>query len=694
MPTKTATMGRPPMDVDACPIADDLLAHPENFLTSDPALSTSFLTVTKWLYDSLLKPSEPTPGKMSHMDQLLVEGFDLEQVWEQLAMQNVGMQRYVADKVERIVENGDIQLLEDQAQHSENESDDMEADLPDGELIANRDSDEELESDDQSLEQEDSENDAVDESDAEDGLSGEEADDWNDEFGEGADLLDSDPDDRPMEDDGKSDEDDNERPRKRKSERSVVDDDFFSLEEMERFADFGEARDTKKARLGDEDEQGEEDEEEDEKFSLGDQLNTGFSDDEDDDNANDIGYEDFFGPRRSSRNEERASNDNFDHAPRRRRHDNESFGDEDMMDVDAFDDEEGESKVFEDDQGTVQNLFDAAEDSADDEGDEQALSTFERQQRAIQRQIAQLEEDAIGEKPWTMKGEAAAKARPLNSLLAEPLEYEAAAKPVPVITEELTTSLEEVIKQRIKDQLFDDVVRKAPPRERDFDPNRRIEINEEKSSKSLAQVYEEDYLRRTAAEVPTEKDEALKKQHDEIDALFKSLCQNLDALSNHHFTPKPINPELEVQSIPTNVPTISLEEITPSHVSSAQLVAPQELLPAKSITGEKELSSTQKKRLRDKSRRKAGKEKKEKDDLHKAVANAQPKTALQEKKQKESALKQLMGQKNVTIVGDDKTKKMMKASRGKKGQEMAANLVEKGGKIQQKKAERAEFLRL
>jgi len=42
--------------------------------------------------------------------------------------------------------------------------------------------------------------------------------------------------------------------------------------------------------------------------------------------------------------------------------------------------------------------------------------------------IHQLEEENLGEKHWTLKGEVSSKSRPLNSLLEEDLDYEHATK--------------------------------------------------------------------------------------------------------------------------------------------------------------------------------------------------------------------------------------------------------------------------
>lgn len=80
-----------------------------------------------------------------------------------------------------------------------------------------------------------------------------------------------------------------------------------------------------------------------------------------------------------------------------------------------------------------------------------SLSRHERRLLALSSQIAALEAENVGAKDWATKGEAKAKDRPVNSLLEEDLEYERAGKVVPVITEETTKTIEDLIKKRILD---------------------------------------------------------------------------------------------------------------------------------------------------------------------------------------------------------------------------------------------------
>lgn len=67
-------------------------------------------------------------------------------------------------------------------------------------------------------------------------------------------------------------------------------------------------------------------------------------------------------------------------------------------------------------------------------------------------------------KSWQMTGEATAVERPLNSLLDVHLDFNAATKLPPTITKEVTNKIEDLIKQRVLDELFDDPIQMADSR--------------------------------------------------------------------------------------------------------------------------------------------------------------------------------------------------------------------------------------
>lgn len=250
-----------------------------------------------------------------------------------------------------------------------------------------------------------------------------------------------------------------------------------------------------------------------------------------------------------------------------------------------------------------------------------AMSSFEAHQKQIQEEVAKLEAELIAEKKWTMKGEVTAKSRPEDSLLEDPetmdLEFDRTAKPVPVITQEHTETVEDMIRRRIKAEEFDDLPRRVVGDVAKFHKE-RVEVSEQKSTKSLAELYEDEY---NQADPQTEVSDETKKQHEEIDQLFSSLNHKLDSLCSAHYVPKPHQGRsLEIKVDDVTAPTISMEDAQPAYVDSGTSLAPQEIYkPGEKQDGKvtlksglsyakDELSRDDKQRLRRANKRKRAKE--------------------------------------------------------------------------------------
>ena len=407
---------------------------------------------------------------------------------------------------------------------------------------------------------------------------------------------------------------------KTKTKKSIVDDQFFSLEEMNWFADQSEAHDLKIAKQsGGQSEI--EIEEEDDMFAA---ENDMYDELDDDDNANDIKYSDFFEKPEAKEvvNDPLSEADSEDELIQELEQDFEDNYDEQMQ--------ANEEINF---TGEAQDLF----GHDDDESINQQFSTFEKQQFKTQKEIKEFEKELIAEKEWALKGEINAAKRPKDSLLQENLDVDIASRPVPEITEETTQNIEDLVIQRIKDQAFDDVERKEVV-ENNFNVNRRWELDDQKSKKSLAEQYEGE------KEAQTEAEKKLAVQHQEIDSLIKVAFSQLDALANWHYTPSPAT--LEVVVVP-NVSTISMEEKIPLAVSTAQTLAPSEIYKGTVAKSAAELDSSEKAKLRKAAKKQHGMIKKKKA------------AKTKDNNSKGDAVKHLMKQKNVTmVIGPNDCKKV------------------------------------
>lgn len=110
----------------------------------------------------------------------------------------------------------------------------------------------------------------------------------------------------------------------------------------------------------------------------------------------------------------------------------------------------------------------------------------------------------------------------------------------------------------------------------EFRQSKFTNVDQTKSSKSLAELYEEDHIRQADPEGhhPTNEDSKLEEMHQQVEELFADITFKLDALSSWHFTPKPSKPSL---SIVANAPAISMEEAQPAVMSTENMLAPQEV---------------------------------------------------------------------------------------------------------------------
>ncbi|KAI5781829.1 putative U3 snoRNP protein [Geopyxis carbonaria] len=285
-------------------------------------------------------------------------------------------------------------------------------------------------------------------------------------------------------------------------------------------------------------------------------------------NTNDVMYADFFAPpaRKKNKHEMRPG-----HIPKSM----QSWRKAAVADRDDAAIESDMARVRRDllDQSEEESDADDAADPADPLS---RRSSHQKRQAALNEQIRALEAAAVAKRDWTLQGEANARTRPQNSLLEEDLDFERAGKPVPVITAEVTEGLEDMIKRRILAAQFDDLIRRRPDEALASVRRGRVEIDDAKPQASLAEIYEKEYQAARDPAAASAVDEKLAREHAEIASIWSDVSRKLDALSSWHYTPKPPAPTLTVVA---DAPAISIEEAQPgtSDAAAVSRLAPQEL---------------------------------------------------------------------------------------------------------------------
>ncbi|KAL1839957.1 hypothetical protein VTJ49DRAFT_962 [Mycothermus thermophilus] len=218
-------------------------------------------------------------------------------------------------------------------------------------------------------------------------------------------------------------------------------------------------------------------------------------------------------------------------------------------------------------------------------------SAHERRQAKIAEEIRRLEAELVAKRAWTLSGEAKAADRPVNSLLEEDLDFEHVGKPVPVITEDVSESIEELIKRRILANEFDEVLRRRPDAFGNPNGARRglVDVDDTKAKQSLAEIYEEEHVKKANPDAyVSAADEKLRRDEEEIKRMWKEISAKLDALSSWHYKPKPAAPTLTVVS---DVATVAMEDAQPTTAQGVaageSMIAPQEVYAPSKATAEK-----------------------------------------------------------------------------------------------------------
>ena len=200
-----------------------------------------------------------------------------------------------------------------------------------------------------------------------------------------------------------------------------------------------------------------------------------------------------------------------------------------------------------------EKFFDKPTKNTQNSGDSENSDVDENE---IFAQIKEIEKKMISDKKeWSTRGEILGKERPKDSLLTKAMDFEVALKAPPIPDREYTDKLESMIKQRIKDDLFDDPIKKQIINLNENKKANDTELNFDKSKKGLGEIYEEKYLGNEKTE--TKIDEIKKNCDDLCNQLFDIFKQ----MTNGSATPYGVRGKKEDEINITNMPAIQIEEV-------------------------------------------------------------------------------------------------------------------------------------
>ncbi|KAK2951844.1 putative U3 small nucleolar ribonucleoprotein [Blattamonas nauphoetae] len=162
-----------------------------------------------------------------------------------------------------------------------------------------------------------------------------------------------------------------------------------------------------------------------------------------------------------------------------------------------------------------------------------ALSSFAQRQESQRQKIEQIEQQLVQPKSWHLTGEVVASHRPKDSALDEFIEFQTASVVPPTVTEEYTMSIEELIKIRISENLYDNPVRRALPVS--SLPKKLPMVSAQKSELGLGELYSKNYEEEVLG---VKEEDPISIEQRELIGLYQRISSVFDSLSNQSGTPR------------------------------------------------------------------------------------------------------------------------------------------------------------
>ena len=206
--------------------------------------------------------------------------------------------------------------------------------------------------------------------------------------------------------------------------------------------------------------------------------------------------------------------------------------------------EEFNRKYVGDDENWEDDASEPATESPHQEAEEQDMEDNEEDIEEIfddmryginDKNFARLEKKLVEPREWQMKGEVRASQRPVDGLLTTDLEFDRGIEPSFKISPAVSSKIEDIIRSRVKDRLFDDREVILCDKKVINEQSKLRDISTEKDKRGLGDIYEDKYKSQVLG--LDSKTGSYKTEEIEMRELFRNVCYCIDQMTRLNYTP-------------------------------------------------------------------------------------------------------------------------------------------------------------
>lgn len=258
-------------------------------------------------------------------------------------------------------------------------------------------------------------------------------------------------------------------------------------------------------------------------------------------------------------------------------------------------DEDGEEPEEDAQQENDEEADEAVEEDTEGDGAEEVFNDMRF--GVNERNLARLEKKLIEPREWQMRGEIRASQRPADGLLTADLEFDRGLEPNLRLSSAASAKIEDIIRLRIKDKLFDDRQMILFDQKAINEQSKFAEVSTEKDRRGLGEIFEEKY--RSQVLGVDDKAATYKREELEMRELFRKICYSIDQMSRLNYTPvsqaaiRPVSGE-DPLVIEESVGAIVTEDLLKSKKDYKEIFRPKR----KELVDRNEMNTQEKKSLR------------------------------------------------------------------------------------------------